>query len=251
MEGMFLRSRLKDLGFEQANVAEKLGISPQAFNSKLNASDLKFSFIKKVAQAINKSFYELIEEPFPSTAENPYLRAPQVITVDSQQNDNVALVPVKAQAGYLTGYNDPEFIQSLPTYRLPNIQNGIFRMFQVKGFSMYPTLQNNSYVVGQFVEDIFNDIKDNRVYVVVTKENGVIIKRVLNRLEKYGNLYCKSDNRREYPNLPIIPEDINEVWECKMQISFEFLDPIDTYTKISDIEADVEMLKNHLNIKNK
>jgi hypothetical protein len=26
-----------------------------------------------------------------------------------------------------------------------------------------------------------------------------VVKRVLNRIEKDGNLYCKSDNRREYP----------------------------------------------------
>lgn len=171
-------------------------------------------------------------------------KVPQVVTVNPHQKDNIVLVPVRAQAGYLTGYNDPAFIEKLPTYSLPGIQNGVFRMFQVNGFSMYPTLQNNSYVAGQFVEDWLN-LSDNRVYVVVTKEHGVIVKRVLNRINKYGNLYCKSDNR-DYPNIPVSPEDIKEIWECKLQLSFEFLDPSDVYQKISDLEADVEMLKNEL-----
>ncbi|MCK0206181.1 S24 family peptidase [Ornithobacterium rhinotracheale] len=169
-------------------------------------------------------------------------KVPQVVTVTPHQKDNVVLVPVAAQAGYLTGYDDPSFIEELPTYNLPNVRNGIFRMFQVAGLSMYPTLQNGSYVVGQFVEDWVNDVKDNRVYVIVTAEHGVVVKRALNRIEKYGNLYCKSDNR-DYPNIPINPMDIKEVWECKMHISFEFLDPADLYHKISDLEADVEMLK--------
>lgn len=34
-------------------------------------------------------------------------RMPQVITVDSQGNENVIMVPVKARAGYLNGYSDP------------------------------------------------------------------------------------------------------------------------------------------------
>nr|WP_185147515.1 S24 family peptidase [Ornithobacterium rhinotracheale] len=172
-------------------------------------------------------------------------KVPQVVTVTSHQEDNIVLVPVAAQAGYLTGYDDPTFMEGLPTYNLPNIRNGIFRMFQVSGLSMYPTLQNNSYVVGQFVEDWLH-LSDNRVCVVVTQEHGVIVKRVLNRIAKYGNLYCKSDNR-DYPNISVAPEDIKEIWECKMHLSFEFLDPATVYNKLSDLEADVMHLTERLN----
>ena len=35
-----------------------------------------------------------------------------------------------------------------------------------------------------------------------------------------------------------------------MQLSFEFLDPSDVYHKLSDLEADVQMLKDALNKKN-
>ncbi|MGV4380215.1 LexA family transcriptional regulator [Ornithobacterium rhinotracheale] len=171
-------------------------------------------------------------------------KVPQVVTITPHQEDNIVLVPVAAQAGYLTSYDDPSFIEELPTYNLPNVRNGIFRMFQVSGLSMYPTLQNNSYVVGQFVEDWLH-LSDNRVYVVVTQEHGVIVKRVLNRIAKYGNLYCKSDNR-DYPNISVAPEDIKEIWECKMHLSFEFLDPATVYNKLSDLEADVMHLAEEL-----
>ena len=166
---------------------------------------------------------------------------PKVIVLEEEdgEKERIPLVPVKAQAGYLRGYDDPKFIRKLPMYNLPGMRNGTFRMFQVEGLSMYPTLQSGSYVVGQFVED-WRYISDNRIYVVVSTE-GVIVKRVLNRIEKYGSLYCKSDNR-SFPHINVRLNDVKEIWECKMHLSFEFLDPIPEYKKIADLEADVQHL---------
>lgn len=164
---------------------------------------------------------------------------PKVVVVDDADNDRIPLVPVKAQAGYLNGYGDPEYIEKLPTYSVPTLRNGTYRMFQVGGHSMYPTLQNNSYVVGEFVEN-WEQMSDNRIYVVVTSTEGIIVKRVINRLKEYESLYCKSDNR-DYPHISVNVRDIKEVWECKMHLSFEFLDPVTNYQKIADLE--IEMLK--------
>lgn len=166
---------------------------------------------------------------------------PKVIVLEEEdgEKERIPLVPVKAQAGYLQGYDDPKFIRKLPMYNLPGMRNGTFRMFQVEGLSMYPTLQSGSYVVGQFVED-WQHISNNRIYVVVSTE-GVIVKRVLNKIEKYGSLYCKSDNR-VFPHINVRLNDVKEIWECKMHLSFDFLDPIPEYKKIADLEADVQNL---------
>lgn len=178
-----------------------------------------------------------------------YNSTPKVVTVDKFNKDNIVLVPVKAAAGYLNGYGDPEFIQKLPTYSLPNINNGTFRMFQVKGHSMHPTLMDKSFVVGEWVENWVKSVKDNRVYVIVCDE-GVLVKRVLNRLKKYGNLYLKSDNRKEYPNINIEPERIFEVWEVKMHIGTDLPDPAVMYDRMNDLEAEMEHIKSLLKGKN-
>lgn len=178
-----------------------------------------------------------------------YNRMPKVVTVDKSGNDNVILVPVKAAAGYLLGYGDSEYIQSLPTFNLPNIQNGTFRMFQVSGHSMYPTLSDACYVVGEWVENWIKDIKDNRIYVVVSDE-GILVKRVLNRLKKYDNLYLKSDNRKEYPNRTLEPSQIKEVWAVKMHLSFELPDPTVLYDRVGDLEAEIDHIKSLLKKKN-
>ena len=166
---------------------------------------------------------------------------PKVVVVDDEDNDRIPLVSVKAQAGYLEGYDDSNYIEELPTYSLPEMRNGTYRMFQVSGFSMYPTLQDGSYVIGKFVED-WEWLGDNRVCVVVTERDGVIVKRVTNRAREKGFLYCKSDNR-DYKHIKVMLEDIKEIWECQAHISFEFLDPVTNYQKIAELEVNLSELQ--------
>ena len=169
---------------------------------------------------------------------------PKVVVVDDEDNDRIPLVSVKAQAGYLEGYEDCNYIEELPTYSLPEMRNGTFRMFQVNGFSMYPTLQDGSYVIGEFVEN-WEWLSDNRVCVVVTERDGVIVKRVINRAKERGFLYCKSDNR-DYKHIKVMLEDVKEIWECKAHISFEFLDPVTNYQKIAELEVNVSELQDKI-----
>ena len=169
---------------------------------------------------------------------------PTIVTVDSFNKDNIVLVPQTLKAGYLQGYNDPKFIKSLPSYRMPGLTNGIFRMFEVEGNSMFPTFPNKSYVVCQFVENWVTGIKDNRVYAIISNEvEDGLLKRCINKIKKYNNLICKSDNRRNYPSQNINPESIKEVWEFKLHLNFNVPDPADIYDKIYDLEGEVSSLK--------
>lgn len=175
------------------------------------------------------------------------LKQPQIITVDSHNEDNIVLVPQKLKAGYLTGYNNPDFIQKLPTYRMPGINNGIFRMFEIEGNSMFPTLPNKSYVVGQFVENWETGIKDNKIYAIISNEiEDGIVKRCINRISKYNNLICKSDNRRNFPTQNITPSSIKEVWEIKLHLNFQLPDPADIYDRMDDLEAELQEMKRQI-----
>lgn len=233
----------------KSDFGSKIGVNEANIRSYIAGTEPKFNIIEKIADKLEINYEWLLlgkgsmlkEEKASILPPAKTDLIPKVVVVDNTDNELIPLVPVTAQAGYLAGYGDPEYIETLPAYSLPNLKNGTYRMFQVKGDSMYPTLQNNSYVVGQFIDNL-ELMTDNRVYVVVTQTEGIIVKRVLNRVEKYGNLYCKSDNR-DYPNISVAPEDIKEIWECKMHLSFEFLDPVTNYQKIADLEADIEFLK--------
>lgn len=240
---------------QKLEIAEKLQLNPSTFSEILKERmNVSIEVISLLSQKYDFSLEWLINgtgEKFNiHNPTHPALesKVPQVITVDRQNEDNIVMVPVKAQAGYLNGYADPKFIKKLPTYSLPNLRNGIFRMFQVSGFSMIPTLHHNSIVVGQFVEDWTNDIKDNRIYILVTKEHGVVVKRCLNRIEKYGTLYCKSDNRKEFPSFSLETPYISEIWEVKMALLHDLSDPADLHDKMNDLESEILQIKQHLNI---
>lgn len=173
------------------------------------------------------------------------LKMPQVITVDTEGNENVVLVPVRARAGYLNGYNDPEFVQQLPAYRLPGLNHGTYRLFEVEGLSMYPTLHAGDLIIGQNI-DRLQDVRDDRVHVIVTKNDGVVVKRVLNRIVKDRKLILKSDNYKDrelYPNIVCDPEDVLEIWYATGFISRQMRPPAETYNRVVDLEGRLTLVE--------
>jgi len=176
-----------------------------------------------------------------------YSNIPRIITVDNSGNDNIIYVPVKARAGYLSGYGDAEFMETLPTFRLPGLNNATYRMFEVDGPSMAPNVLHGDRIIGEWMDSL-DKIRDNRVYVVVHK-GGVAVKRVVNRLKERGKLYLKSDtiaHRHEFPTVEIDPEDVNEVWYGRMKISSDFSEPAEVYHRLADLETDLMEIKQML-----
>jgi len=166
-------------------------------------------------------------------------RIPKVVTVAEDGKDNVVMVPLRARAGYLAGYEDPEFIQTLPTFRLPGFNVGTFRAFEIYGHSMVPTFQESDIIMSRFVDN-FNEIRDDRVYIIVSKREGVVAKRVINRVKIEGKLILNSDNQRhpgEYPPLIVDPDDILEIWYAVAFFSRQMRSPKETYARLNDMEA--------------
>jgi phage repressor protein C with HTH and peptisase S24 domain len=137
------------------------------------------------------------------------------IMVDKNNNDLVEVVTVKASAGYLNGYSDPEFIESLPLMNLPFRVIGKHRAFPIKGDSM-PPLKDGSYVIGKFVESI-KDIRNGSTYVLITRDEGVVYKRVF---RTDNNLQLVSDNKN-YEPYTIHASTVIEIWEfvCNLNMS--------------------------------
>ena len=182
--------------------------------------------------------------PFPGQITDKYNGIPRIITVDTKGNDNIVYVPVKARAGYLLGYGDTEFMETLPTFRLPGLSNSTYRMFEVDGPSMAPNVLHGDRLIGEWIDDL-EKIRDNRVYIIV-HSGGVAVKRVANRLKERGKLYLKSDtiaHRHEFPTLEIDPADIKEVWYGRLKISSDFSEPAEVYHRLADLEMDVMEMK--------
>ncbi|WP_201743842.1 S24 family peptidase [Hymenobacter busanensis] len=122
--------------------------------------------------------------------------------------------------GYLNGYADNEHIEDLPKFRLPMLgQTGTFKAFEISGDSMLP-IASGTVIVGKYIAD-WNEVQDGTPCIVVTKKEGHVFKRVVNRLSKAGRLLLRSDNP-VYDPYEVEIEDVLEIWEAKSYISSTF-----------------------------
>lgn len=143
------------------------------------------------------------------------------ILLDNDGNDMVELIPLKASAGYLKGYADPEYIERLPQMKLPFLPTGKHRAFPIKGDSM-PPIKEGSFVIAKYLERI-EDLRAGHTYIVVTKEDGLSYKRIMNYNKKEGTLELHSDNKT-YPPYKVRVADVLELWEYSCCINMNQYD---------------------------
>ena len=143
------------------------------------------------------------------------------ITVTTDGKNQIEIVTEKASMGYLNGYSDPEYIESLQTISLPFLRNGKFRAFPVSGDSM-PPYNDHTFVVGKYMEDL-SYLKTDKTYIFVTAE-GITYKRF--QFNETNYICVKADNSFYEPyQIPLA--DIKEIWEFACAISTEEFDPGD------------------------
>jgi transcriptional regulator with XRE-family HTH domain len=130
--------------------------------------------------------------------------------------NEISFVPVKAAAGYLAGYADPEYIDELNTFTLPMLSPGNYRAFEIVGDSMLPT-PSGSIIIGENTPTI-DDVKSNQTYVIVSRNEGIVYKRVLKNPKSKGKLTLVSDNTAYQP-YTVNANDIIEMWKANMVIS--------------------------------
>ncbi len=181
------------------------------FNVSLDA------LIKYKLDALSEFQLSQIEKGFDVDVTGNRLRL-LTISVDNKGRENIEMVPVKAQAGYTSSYGDIGFISSLPKFRLPFLsENKTYRSFQIQGDSMLP-VSEGSWVTCSYIEN-WEQIKDGKACIVVTKDEGIVFKLVYNRLNE-GKLLLVSTNRNYSPyEIPVA--QVLEIWQFETLNSFE------------------------------
>lgn len=220
----FLRAKH---GLTQKQLAEKLGLKQAAIGAYEEerstpplASLLDISKIFNVSldAIVNKDLSHLPEKEWkPKSGGGKEVLA---ITVDKDNKENVELVSQKASAGYLAGYQDPEFVKDLPKISMPVLpKNKTYRAFEIQGDSMLP-VQPGSIIFGEYLENVAA-IKNGKLYILVTSHDGIVFKRIFNFADDEGKLLLVSDNRL-YPPFTVAAEDVLEVWSAKAFFSNQF-----------------------------
>ena len=169
-------------------------------------------------------------------------------TVDSDNEDNIELVPEKAKAGYATGFADPEYIRELPSFKLPFLsRQKKYRTFQLSGDSMLP-IPHGAWVTGEYVQD-WNTIVTGHAYVVFTLDEGIVFKIVENLIEQEKKLRLYSLNPLYEPfDVPV--NEVKEVWKFIHYISSEIPDPMvprdELMKTVANLKQDMNILKNKM-----
>ena len=84
-------------------------------------------------------------------------------------------------------------------------------------------LQPGTVVICEYVEDWF-DVKPNQTYVIISKSDGIVYKRIAHKFKEEKGLKLLSDNKVYEPYWVETP-DILEIWKAKAFISTEFPEP--------------------------
>jgi len=164
------------------------------------------------------------------------------VVVDKDREDKIEVLTVKASAGYLGGYADPEFIAEMPRMSLPQRTSGKCRAFPIQGDSM-PPLKSGSYVVARYIDSI-KDLTSGKTYILLTQDEGVVYKRVY---PKGDILELRSDNPFYKPYV-VHRKDVLEIWEfvCAMNMEDkkDDADPMKGIVEMLHLmKEDIEQLK--------
>lgn len=232
--GLNIKHLRKVRGLTQDQLADKIGVNRAMIGSYEEGRAVpKLQALQVISHYFNVSIDNLVNKDLGSgknRKDNNHSidiagKGLRVLTtlVDRNNEELITLVPVKASAGYTKGYSDPDFIETLPRFNLPLPELGkerTYRAFQVEGNSMRP-IPSGSYIVCAYIQN-WNEVKNGKTYVVVTKDDGVVYKRLYSN---DGNtMILKSDNL-EYDPYDMPVNAVSEIWKALGYICFSLPEP--------------------------
>jgi transcriptional regulator with XRE-family HTH domain len=214
--GQNLKYLRKLRGWTQEEFANKLSIKRSLIGAyEEERADPRIDILEIIGDMFKLSLDELLLKDLSNTG-GSYLAKRRQQKMMSADRNIIHFVPVKAAAGYLAGYADTEFIDELNTFTLPMLSGGNYRAFEIIGDSMLPT-PSGSIIVGEKV-DTLEDIKNNMAYIVVSRNEGIVYKRVVKNNKAKNKLTLVSDNP-QYQPYQVNADDVVELWQAQSVIS--------------------------------
>ena len=172
------------------------------------------------------------------------------VQINENNEDVIEIIHKEASAGYLQGYSDTEYIANLPIMNLSFLPTGKFRAFPIKGDSMYPRVKEGDFVVGKYVEDI-QQVKNNFCYIILTKEDGLVYKRLQTEKIDQGYIKLMSDNKMYQP-YDLHLSEVLEVWEFTVNLSLgqyeeDEINPSSIMNLLRSVGVELKDLKEKVN----
>ena len=246
--GQNLKYLRKLRGWTQEEFAQKLNIKRSLVGAyEEERADPRLDVLEIVSDMFKLSLDELLLQDLSAQSGNYLMKRRQQKMLSADRN-LIHFVPLKAAAGYLTGYADSEFIDELNTFTLPMLAGGNYRAFEIIGDSMLPT-PSGSIIVGEKLNNV-EDVRNNSAYIVVSRNEGIVYKRLVKNNKVKSKITLVSDNPSYQPYQMNI-NDILELWEAEVVIGKvaqqQRWDVNSLASLVSNLQDQVSSLKKKMN----
>ncbi len=233
---MSLRDRVKIVRKEndlsQVEFAKHLGITQSVVSLiESGRASVSVDVLQKISDKFDVSCDWLIY------GKNKYARL-------SYKRDFVPLVNVEAKAGYLDNHIEPDYLETLELYKVPGFEKGDYRIFEVEGNSMIPSILPSDKIICGKVEAL-DKLTEGTICVIVN-EKDIIVKRVYYSRKKADRLILKSDNP-DFKNIEMRVKEIKEIWQVQAKITNAFTSPSDSSSKrMDELEGELKQIRKQL-----
>lgn len=246
--GLNLKYLRKLRGWTQEEFANKLNVKRSLIGAyEEERADPRLEVLEMVGDMFKLSLDELLRKDLSNTGTSYWMKRRQQKLMTADRNV-IHFVPVKAAAGYLAGYADSEFIDELNTFTLPMLSGGNYRAFEIIGDSMLPT-PSGSIIVGEKVNNL-EDVKNNTACIVVSRNEGIVYKRIVKNNRSKSKLTLVSDNPAYQP-YQVNADDIAEIWEAQVvigKVAHQQRWDINSLTSlVNNLQTQVSSLKKKMN----
>lgn len=200
MNGDFLRKKIESSGFQLADVARGMNITPQNLQSKLKSKDIKVSFLEELAQSINKTVYYFFEieektkdvnnvtnlnsnkngnnfntkQKVNEMLPNEVNEEPTVFRLRTDKTIEIQEVPLynlEATAGIVSLFADSSMAEVIDTIKIPNLPKCDGALY-VTGDSMYPLLKSGDIIMYKKINNIADNIFWGEMYLLSIDNDG-------------------------------------------------------------------------------
>lgn len=231
-QGLYIKSILKERGVSQEELASHLGMTRVTLGNRLK-NEVYPNTDEKVR------IMEFLKMT-PSEIASLNSMGGNAVDIGSIDDDQVSelveispgryrmkveLVPIYAQAGYLTDYCDEQFLEDLPVHYFTTDQpaKGKYRAFEVYGESMdngdiKEAIPSGIIVVGREVDRKYWTSKLHshkwKNWVFVHKTEGIVVKQIADQDLVTGDVTLRSLNtdKNKYPDFTINLDDVKQIY---------------------------------------
>lgn len=196
-----------------------LGISPNNFSKKLGydraqtvydvlngKSKPSYDFFSRL---YNTEYSDIINEKWLFSGDGEMLKGAAPVAVVAKPGKGIPLVTIRAIAGLGNAEFNIKESDVKATYVVPKF-NGrkVDFMIEVYGSSMYPKYNSGDVVACTIIRES-SFIQWNKVHVIATREQGILVKR-LKQADEPCMFLAVSDNK-EYPPFLLPKEEITGI----------------------------------------